>query len=63
MTANIFYLLATHRGLLTVVATLSSLYPATTLILARVVLRERVNAVQSLGLLVAVAAVVLISAG
>jgi drug/metabolite transporter (DMT)-like permease len=63
MTANIFYLLATHRGLLTIVATLSSLYPATTLILARVVLKERVNAVQSFGLLVAAVAVMLISVG
>lgn len=63
MIANVLCLLALQRGMLSVVATLASLYPATTLLLARVVLHERLGAVQRLGLGVAAAAVVLISAG
>jgi uncharacterized membrane protein len=61
MTANICYLLATHRGLLAIVATIASLYPATTLLLARLVLRERMSWLQSVGLGLAATAVVLIS--
>jgi uncharacterized membrane protein len=63
MIANILCLLALQRGMLSVVATLASLYPATTLLLARVVLRERLSAVQGVGLAVAMAAVLLISMG
>jgi drug/metabolite transporter (DMT)-like permease len=63
MIANILCLLALQRGMLSVVATLASLYPTTTLILARLVLRERLGPVQGVGLAVATAAVVLISAG
>lgn len=62
MTANICYLLAAHRDMLTIVATLASLYPATTLLLARFVLRERVTPLQTVGLALAACAVVLISA-
>jgi uncharacterized membrane protein len=63
MTANICFLLALQRGLLSIVATLASLYPAATLVLARLVLRERLGPVQGLGLGVATVAIVLISAG
>lgn len=63
MIANVFCLLALQQGMLSVVATLASLYPATTLLLARVVLRERLGLVQGIGLGVATAAVVLISVG
>ncbi len=59
--ANLSYVLATHRGLLALVAVISSLYPATTLLLARAVLSERVARQQGAGLVVAALAVVLIA--
>ena len=59
--ANVLYLLAVRRGLLSVVATLSSLYPASTVILARFVLGERLRLVQAAGLALATVAVVLIA--
>jgi len=59
--ANALYLIATRGGPLGLVATLTSLYPASTVVLARVVLRERLRPVQSLGLACAVAAIVLIT--
>jgi drug/metabolite transporter (DMT)-like permease len=59
--ANLSYVLATHRGLLALVAVISSLYPATTLLLARGVLKERVGRQQGIGLLLAVLAVALIA--
>jgi drug/metabolite transporter (DMT)-like permease len=58
---NILFLSATGRGELAVVAVISSLYPAMTVLLARVFLRERFTGVQKLGLAVAVVAVALIS--
>jgi drug/metabolite transporter (DMT)-like permease len=60
--ANLAYVLATHRGLLALVAVLSSLYPAATLVLARAVLSERLAPGQLGGLLLAAVAVVLIAA-
>jgi uncharacterized membrane protein len=60
MFANAFYLMAVHDGPLTAVVTLSSLYPASTVVLARVVLRERFSGVQAVGIVAALAAVVLI---
>ena len=59
--ANLSYLLATHRGLLALVAVLSSLYPAGTVLLARLVLRERLAAAQLGGLGLAATAVALIA--
>jgi drug/metabolite transporter (DMT)-like permease len=59
--ANLTYVLATHRGLLALVAVLSSLYPATTLLLARTMLRERLAREQVGGLLLAAVAVALIA--
>lgn len=61
--ATLLYLLATRRGLLTVVAVLVSLYPAGTVILAAVVLRERSTRVQVAGMAAAAAAVTLIALG
>jgi uncharacterized membrane protein len=52
-----------HGGQLSVVAVLTALYPATTILLARFVLGERWNAVQAAGLVIAALAVALISAG
>ena len=59
--ANTCYLLATQRGMLSVVATLASLYPAATLLLARVVLAERLRKVQLAGLGMAALAITLIA--
>jgi drug/metabolite transporter (DMT)-like permease len=58
--ANVLYLLATRHGPLSMVVTLSSLYPASTVLLARVVLGERLSRVQTAGVACALAAVVLI---
>lgn len=63
MAANILYLLAIARGLLTIVATLVSLYPAATVILARIVYGERLRLLQRCGVVCAIAAVALIVAG
>lgn len=63
VTANALYLLAARQGLLALVAVLSSLYPASTVLLARIVLRERLTPVQVGGLGLAGFGVVLIAAG
>lgn len=60
--ANVTYLLATRRGLLALVAVVSSLYPVVTVVLARVVLDERLARHQVAGLFLAGAAVALIAA-
>ena len=58
MLANALYLLAGRVGPLSIVVTLSSLYPASTVLLARVVLGERLNLLQISGVGCALAAVV-----
>ena len=59
--ATLTYFLATHRGLLAVIAVISSLYPAGTIVLARVLLAERLTRIRMLGLCLAAASVVLIA--
>src|SRR6185437_5796787 len=59
--ANLCYVLATRAGLLGIAAVLTSLYPGITVLLARIVLRERMQAVQRLGLLLAGVGVVLVT--
>jgi len=63
MLANTLYLLAAQIGPLSPVVTLSSLYPASTVLLARVVLGERLNAWQTAGVAAALVAVLLIVRG
>jgi len=63
MLANALYLLATRQGPLSIVVTLSSLYPASTVLLARVVLGERLRPWQMTGVGCALAAVLLIVSG
>jgi drug/metabolite transporter (DMT)-like permease len=60
MAANALYLAATRYGALSLVVTLASLYPASTVVLARVVIGERLSNWQVAGVLCALAAVVLI---
>ena len=60
MGANALYLIAVRDGPLTAVVTLSSLYPASTVMLAAVVLRERLTRAQVAGVACALAAVLLI---
>ena len=62
MIANGLYLAAVRQGQLSLVATLASLYPASTVLLARVVLGERLGRLQLVGVVAAVAAIVLIVA-
>jgi drug/metabolite transporter (DMT)-like permease len=61
MAANVLFLLAVRRELLSLVAVIMSFYPASTIALARVVLGERTVPRQLLGLGLAVAAVTLIA--
>jgi drug/metabolite transporter (DMT)-like permease len=61
--ANVLYLLATRAGMLSLAAVLTSLYPAITVLLARVVYSERLRLVQRLGVVLALAGVALVTAG
>jgi drug/metabolite transporter (DMT)-like permease len=58
---TILYFLATHRGLLAIVAVITSLYPAVTILLAQVVLSERLTRIRLAGLILAAASVTLIA--
>ncbi len=61
--ANIAMLLALQASLLSLAGVLMSLYPAATVLLAIVVLRERVTRWQALGMVLALAAVAMIASG
>lgn len=61
--ANVAMLLALHASLLSLAGVLMSLYPAATVMLAIVVLRERVTRWQAAGMVLALASVAMIAAG
>ncbi|HEX9096732.1 MAG TPA: DMT family transporter [Candidatus Dormibacteraeota bacterium] len=61
VSADVFFAFATTIGLLSIVSILSSLYPVATVILARIVLRERMARLQQFGIVMALAGVLLIS--
>ena len=59
---NSFYTLATRLGRLDIAAVLGSLYPASTILLAALLLKERTTPRQTAGMVLALVAVILISA-
>lgn len=61
--ANVAMLLALQASLLSLAGVLISLYPAATVLLAIVVLKERVTGLQVLGMMLALVAVAMIAAG
>lgn len=63
VTAVTGFLVATQRGLLAVSAVLTSLYPAVTVLLASLLLREHIHRVQSVGLGLCAASVVCVALG
>jgi uncharacterized membrane protein len=59
--AVLFFLLATRHGLLSIAAVITSLYPAFTVLLAVLLLREPVHRTQSVGLALCAASIVCVS--
>jgi drug/metabolite transporter (DMT)-like permease len=60
---NALFAAASSHGLLSIVSVLATLYPVVTVLLARFVLGERVQRAQDVGVVVALAGAVLITAG
>src|SRR5580765_679764 len=63
MFGNLLYAAASTSGLVSVTSVLASLYPIVTVVLARIILSERVARTQEAGIGLTLAGVVLISAG
>jgi drug/metabolite transporter (DMT)-like permease len=61
--ANAVYVLALQVGLLSVVSVLGSLYPAATVLLARLVLTEHLRPMQKVGMVTAIVAAALLALG
>jgi drug/metabolite transporter (DMT)-like permease len=60
---TILFFFSTHEGFLAITAVLTSLYPAVTIVLARILLGERLTTLRLAGLALAAACVALIAAG
>lgn len=60
---NLFYILALKSGRLDISAVLSSLYPGGTVILARLILKERISFRQWIGIIASLIAIILFTAG
>lgn len=58
---NLFYMLAARFGRMDVAAVVSSMYPASTVALARILLKEKITVWQTAGVLLALVALVFIS--
>jgi len=58
---NAFYALSARTGRLDVAAVLGALYPGATVLLARVFLKENISRIQSLGILLALGAIILLT--
>jgi drug/metabolite transporter (DMT)-like permease len=63
MLGNLLFAAASTSGLVSITSVLASLYPIITVLLARLVLRERVARSQEMGIALTLAGVALISAG
>ncbi len=63
MTANVLFLYSVREGLLALGSVIAAMYPASTLVLARTVLGERLQRVQIAGLAMAAVAVALVALG
>jgi len=63
VTANSLFAIASTKGLLSLVSVAGSLYPVTTVLLARAVLGERLARVQQVGVALALGGVAMIAAG
>ena len=63
MVGNLMFAAASSKGLVSITSVLASLYPIITVLLARILLAERVARSQEAGILLTLAGVGLISAG
>jgi uncharacterized membrane protein len=59
LAGNFFYILASQAGRLDVSAVLRSLFPGSTIILAWIVLKERITRPQAIGIVLALVAILL----
>jgi drug/metabolite transporter (DMT)-like permease len=60
--ASLLYVLAVHSGPFALAAVTTALYPAVTVLLARLVLGERMRAAQRAGLALGVLGIILVTA-
>jgi drug/metabolite transporter (DMT)-like permease len=61
--ANALFAVATQHGYLSIVSVLGSVYPIVTVLLAQIVLRERLTTVQAAGVVTTLVGVAIVSAG